>query len=242
MMKIGLIPARCINNDISFNLSQIIRFLEMASKENVDYIFFGESFLQGFDSLSWSYDIDKDIAVKRNSIIIRKIKHLSKKYGVGLGFGYFELAQASIYSSYLVVSPEGKELINYRRVSKGWKEYRKIDKRYKEGNSVKHFRIDSFDFTLALCGDLWDEETVSLFAKNQVFQTNIIWPVHVDFSLQAWSNEIKHYHKQALKFSRQVLLINNILEPHTHGGAFIFTESDYRSIAFDKEEILVTSM
>jgi N-carbamoylputrescine amidase len=238
-VKIGLVAAKCINNDISFNTSQMIKYLEIASRDNIDYIFFGESFLQGFDSLRWSFDVDKDIAIKRVSIIIDELKNKAKKYSVGLGFGYFELSKASIYSSYLILSPQGMELVNYRRLSRGWKEFTKTDNHYKEGSSIKHFKIGTFDCTLALCGDLWDEETLQKFKNNKVYNTNIVWPVHVDFTIEAWSREITQYHEQALKFSKQTFLINNIVEPSAHGGAFYFTKSGYKSVDFDKEEMLI---
>lgn len=241
-MKIGLVAAKCINNDIQYNTSQMIKFLEIASRDNIDFIFFGESFLQGFHSLTWSFDIDKNIAIKRGSTIIGGLKNKVEKYSVGLGFGYFELSKASIYSSYLILSPQGTELVNYRRVSKGWKEFTKTDNHYKEGSSINQFKLGVFDFTLALCGDLWDEETLSQFKNNRVHNTNILWPVHVDFSIEAWSREVKQYHEQALKFSKQTFLINNIVEPFAHGGAFHFTKSGYKSLDFDKEEMLVVNI
>ena len=57
-MKIGLAQYKFINNDISFNLSQLKRAASQYSGK-VDLLCFGESFLQGFDSLSWDYENDK---------------------------------------------------------------------------------------------------------------------------------------------------------------------------------------
>ena len=78
--------------------------------------------------------------------------------------------------------------------------------------------------------------------NNRVHNTNILWPVHVDFSIEAWSREVKQYHEQALKFSKQTFLINNIVEPFAHGGAFHFTKSGYKSLDLDKEEMLVVNI
>lgn len=50
-MKIGLVSFECKNKDIDFNLSQIHKAMsEMQGK--VDVLCFGETFLQGFVSLS----------------------------------------------------------------------------------------------------------------------------------------------------------------------------------------------
>jgi N-carbamoylputrescine amidase len=170
------------------------------------------------------------------------IKDEAKKNNVGLGFGYFELYNQAIYSSYLIVEKNGEEIINYRRVSKGWKEYAKTDSHYKEGENINSFNIQDSHFSVALCGDLWDEETQIAFMTDKVRNSNLLWPVHVDFSLEEWNNQLKEYHNQALLFSKNVFLINNILKPGAHGGAFKFSETGIKSIGFDLEEILIIDL
>lgn len=74
---------------------------------------------------------------------------------------------------------------------------------------------------------------------DKVRNSNLLWPVHVDFSLEEWSNQLKEYYNQALLFSDHVFLINNILKPGAHGGAFVFSETGIEKICFDLEEILI---
>ena len=241
-MKIGLAVAECINGDINHNLSQILKYLNIAKANEIDYIFFGESFLQGFDSLEWSFETDRTIAVSRDNNIIKMIKDVASKNNVGVGFGYFELYNQAIYSSYLVVDKNGEEIINYRRVSKGWREYAKTDLHYKEGENINSFNIQGSHFSVALCGDLWDEETQISFMTDKVRNSNLLWPVHVDFSLEEWSNQLKEYHNQALLFSKNVFLINNILKPGAHGGAFKFSNNEIKKIGFDLEKILIIDL
>jgi N-carbamoylputrescine amidase len=238
-MKIGLAVAECISGDINHNVSQILKYLNIAQAKQIDYIFFGESFLQGFDSLEWSFEIDRTIAVSRENNFIKTIKDEAKKNNVGVGFGYFELDDQSIYSSYLIIEKNGEDILNYQRISKGWKEYSKTDSHYKEGESIYSFNIQGRHFSVALCGDLWDEETWTTFMTDKVRNSNLLWPVHVDFSLEEWSNQLKEYHNQALLFSKNVFLINNILKPGAHGGAFKFCETGIKKIGFDLEEILI---
>ncbi len=57
-MKVGLVSYNFINNDIKYNLKQIRRACEEMSGK-VDFLVFGEAFLQGFDALVWDYEIDK---------------------------------------------------------------------------------------------------------------------------------------------------------------------------------------
>lgn len=50
-MKIGLASYKFINQDLSFNLSQIEKAMQ-AAQGSVDLLCFGETFLQGFDALN----------------------------------------------------------------------------------------------------------------------------------------------------------------------------------------------
>ena len=238
-MKIGLVSVECKNRDTDYNVNQIKKYMKVSSKKNIDYIFFGESFLHGFDSLNWDYSHDIEIAADKNSEIINFIKKEASILNLGIGFGYFELYEENIYSSYLVISKKGEEIYNYRRISKGWKEDNIIDQHYKEGNEINIFCINDHKFTVALCGDLWDEYTSSLYIDSGVKEIAIIWPVHVDYSLKEWVNELSSYQKRSMIFSDNVYLINNILKPKAHGGAFYFNKSSNEYLNFDAEGILL---
>lgn len=51
---------------MAFNMSQIERAMQEAAGK-ADLLCFVEAFLQGFDSLCWDYEIDKDMAVSLGS-------------------------------------------------------------------------------------------------------------------------------------------------------------------------------
>ena len=56
-MKIALASAPVKNRNIEFNLQSIIAAMENCS-DKADLVLFGESALQGFDSLCWDYETD----------------------------------------------------------------------------------------------------------------------------------------------------------------------------------------
>ena len=136
-MRIGLATYVCKNKDISFNMSQIERAMREAQGK-VDLLCFGEAYLQGFDSLCWDYAIDKDIALETQSETICQLCRWSKEYGVALLTGYIEKEKECLYSSCAVIE-DGAILYNYRRITKGWKEYSKTDEHYREGNKIEGF-------------------------------------------------------------------------------------------------------
>lgn len=124
-MRVGLASFMCKNKNVSFNMVQIERAMREAQGK-VDLLCFGEAYLQGFDSLCWDYAIDKDVALEQSSEIVCQLCRWSKAYGVALLTGYIERENESLYSSCVVIE-DGAILYNYRRITKGWKEYWKTD-------------------------------------------------------------------------------------------------------------------
>ena len=177
-MKIGLVSYEFINNDILFNMSQIEKAMK-CSQGKADFLCFGESFLQGFDSLNWNYEHDRQVAISSDSPIIQKLCSMTMQYGVDLLFGYMEKCDNSIYSSCAFLE-RGKIIHNYRRISKGWKEYKISDGHYKEGNHTVEFLYQGQKLMVALCGDIWD------FPEKFKTSGILIWPVYVNFTLEEW--------------------------------------------------------
>ena len=233
-MKTGLVQYKFINNNISYNLSQIEKAMK-ASAGEADLICFGESFLQGFDALSWNYEKDKEIAIACHSEEIRQICRWSIDYHIAVLFGYFEKDNDRIYSSCALVN-NGEVVCNYRRKSPGWKDSSQTDEHYWEGKEIKTFIFNDIEFEIALCGDLWDTDF-------EQFKTEfvVLWPVYVNFSLKEWMNEEKEYASQATLISDNVLMVNSLSEePVSPGGTFFFKEGKIISrLAYDEENILM---
>ena len=76
-MKIGLVSYRSENKNIPFNLTQIERALK-ETQGQAELLCFGEAFLQGFDSLCWDYETDRQMAVDQNSETMDYLRGLEK--------------------------------------------------------------------------------------------------------------------------------------------------------------------
>ncbi len=231
-MRIGLAAYRFINNDIDFNVSQIEKAMQI-SQGKANLLCFGETFLQGFDAFNWNWENDKNIAITQNDSVIKDLCELTCKYGVDLQFGYLEKDGEKLYSSCMLIS-EGQIIHNYRRISKGWKEYSITDGHYCEGESSSDFIYKDKTFRITLCGDLWDFP--------QKFKTTaiLLWPVYVNFSLDEWSKYESEYADQAYLAADKTLLINSISdEPEAIGGAFVFEKGKITArIPYNSERIL----
>ena len=81
-MKIGLVSYRSENKNIPFNLTQIERALK-ETQGQAELLCFGEAFLQGFDSLCWDYETDRQMAVEQNAETMDYLRGLTIRYGTG---------------------------------------------------------------------------------------------------------------------------------------------------------------
>ena len=215
--------------------------IELAMKRSagkVDLLCFGEAFLQGFDALYWDYEADKAIALELSSDTFALLQKWTACYGIALAIGYIEKEQEKLYSSYAVIS-DGRIIHNYRRISKGWKEYTKTDGHYCEGNETGTFHLNGKDIMLALCGDLW--EFPARFRTEQL----LIWPVYVNYTTEEWNaGMLDEYAAQAALAAKDVLMINPLdHDPVNHGGSFQF--HDVKIVAklpFDEEGILIVNI
>ena len=235
-MRIGLAAYEFRNNDIAFNLHQIEKALQKA-QDIADLLCFGETFLQGFDALSWEYEKDKLIAVSRDSEIMNTLCRMTQAYGTDLLTGYIEKDAEALYSSCAVIS-EGKIIHNYRRISRGWKEFTRTDSHYREGTAAEPFEYKGCMLQLALCGDLWD------FPERFVTDKPLFWPVYVNYSLAEWQTEAQEYACQAGRVSPRTLMVNSVSgNPDAFGGAYVFENGKVsRMLSPGQEGILFTEL
>ncbi len=231
-MKIGLAAYRFINSDIAFNMAQIEKAME-AAQGKAELLCFGETFLQGFDALNWDYEHDKNIGITLDSEIVRQLCILTRQYEVDLLLGYVEKEADKLYSSCMVIA-DGKVLHNYRRISKGWKEFSRTDEHYCEGIDTPDFLYKGRLFRIALCGDLWE------YPERFKTDATLLWPVYVNFSLPEWQQYEQEYAQQAAMAASKALLVNSISEvPEAIGGAFCFENGSISSqLPYQAEGIL----
>ncbi len=235
-MRIGLAAYRFKNKDVEYNIRQMEKALK-ESQGKADLLCFGETFLQGFDSLCWDFQIDKDIAITQNSAVMQRICSLTVKYQTDLLFGYVEREGDTLFSSCAVVE-QGKIIHNYRRISKNWKEYSRTDGHYREGTATDELLYHGRNIMIALCGDLW------LFPERFKTDDLLIWPVYVNFDLEEWEAYEQDYADQALLASRQALMINSITDnPISHGNAFYFYDGKVKQkLGYDTEAVLIVEV
>lgn len=143
-----------------------------------------------------------------------------------------------IYSSCALIS-EGKLYHNYRRISKGWKEYTKTDAHYQEGNDVDVFTYKGKKCVIGLCGDLWDAP--QRFALGEDL---LLWPVYVCWTVEEWENGGKReYAEQADKCCPTTLYVNSICQNSAFGGAAYFVNGTVeKELPVNQEGLLLVEI
>lgn len=230
-MKIALAAVGFITNDTAYNLEKIKTLIEKYASK-VDLILFGESFLQGFECLSWDYAKDINIAVHQDSELINDIRAMCEINRVSVSFGYIEKDEDNLYSSQLTIDKNGETVDNFRRVSIGWKEPI-ADFHYVEGKGFGQFTYLDKTVSVALCGDLWYED--NCIQMKNLDSDIVLWPVYTDFDSQEWNESMKHeYAEQAEKCGNNILYVNSYcLDQNSQGiaraGAALFSQGKIES-------------
>ncbi len=221
-MKISLCAVEQKLNDKNFNMSQIEKYAIEEAKKGSDMCVFGESFLQGFESLSFKYKDDVGIPVTQNSEEISKIRKIAKDNDIAISFGYIENDHGAFYSSQMTITKNGDIINNYRRMSSGWKEHDACSD-YREGNKLYLYKMNGVSFSTLTCGDFWDEKLYTYISM--VDSDILLWPCFVDFSVKEWNdNEKLEYAKQSQLVPMPVLFVNSYVEEkgRAKGGAYVF--------------------
>lgn len=225
-MKIALAAVCYRNRDIAYNVSQIKKWMREAKKHGADVVCFGEAFLQGFDALSWNFEEDKTIAVATDSAVFSELKQATAEIDIGVLFGYNELDGEVIYSSAALLD-NGDLLHNYRRITKGWKEFSKTDDHYREGDTPSMFKYHGLNCVIALCGDLWERTEDFSLGEDVLF-----WPLYVTYTPAEWKKEGEHYEyaSKAQEAAETTLLINSLSDTNdAFGGCSWFDCGEIRA-------------
>ena len=96
--------------------------MQEAAAAGAELVCFGEAFLQGFNALTWQFDEDRHIALPADAREIVQIRSWTREIGIDVLFGWNELDGDALYSSCTLIGG-GEISCNYRRISRGWKEY-----------------------------------------------------------------------------------------------------------------------
>ncbi len=211
-MKFALGAIEIKDFDKKHNLNEIFKLSKEAIKENCEYIFFGESALNGFDGLKFEYNHDYNKEAFNRESDFLEIKNFCKENQIGIGFGYIEKENGLLYSSFIVFDKTGKEICNYRRISDGWYYGSTFDKNYSCGSDLGYITINNINFDIVLCGDLWTENIISMVKTSK--NNYILWPLYVGYDKELWKDSGKNEYLNHIKSIKKRSFFINSYDMH----------------------------
>ncbi|MDD4324228.1 MAG: carbon-nitrogen hydrolase family protein [Eubacteriales bacterium] len=226
-MIISLAASMSLDNDLEANLTSMEKMLAKAKADSSELVLFGEAFLQGFDALTFNYDYDiNNVALGLHSPEITKIRHLARKYDIGIGFGFFENDHSGIFDSYLIVNAAGETVAKYQRISAGgW--IPEANAEYRMGREFPVFTFGGKRFTIMVCGDFWTDDLLCKIVELDPQVDAFLWPVHCDYTSKEWNDSAgEDYRKQSQILAKPIFFVNNVRpdEDGAKGGAFVWQQ------------------
>ena len=149
-MRLVLASQPVRNGDVAWNVRCMEDVLRACSGR-ADTVVFGESVLQGFDCLRWDYARDCTVAAAWTDEPVRHLQAAARENGAAVSFGMIERAADGLYSSQVFLGADGRLIDVFRRVSVGWKDVRRTDGHYREGDGFHLFSYGGIRFATALC-------------------------------------------------------------------------------------------
>lgn len=219
-MKLVLCAGEMDNNKLDIQVNRIEKYMKL--NRCVDFLVFGESYLNGFDGLTWDYKIDIDRAISLEDDLIGKIQEMCLFYSSGLSFSFIERLENNLYCSNLVIDRKGNIIDLFRRKSPGWKDT-SAGPNYCEGKDFHTFNYKDKRILVAICGDLWFDENIARI--NELEADLIFWPLYIDYLKDQWDKEAKFdYREQTSKSKASVFMVNSYMEglDTAKGGAYFF--------------------
>jgi|SRR5574344_900316 predicted amidohydrolase len=240
-MKIALAEASSLTGDIKANLQTLHKFVIRAKENDTDALFFGEAFLQGFDSLTFDFRQDTAITKTLDCPELYFISRLAHDKQLAIGLGFYRRDHDAIHSSYIVFGHNGETLALYDRISSGWK-IKEADSHYQNGKELVSFSLQGKTFGIGLCGDGF---SASFLKKaERAHFTYFVWPVYLNFNEKEWQKELPSYQENAARLGEETYLIGSLSpEPKSLGGAFVFKNQKVLcSIPLGEEGLLLKTI
>ncbi len=224
-MKVAL-PVIKLEKNQKENLNNVINAIEESCTDRCDFVFFAETTISGLipnDNASEMLQVGQKIP----GGITDRISSACKRNSVWVSIGLLEREENRLFDTAVIINPEGKIVMNYRRISPRWHWDHSDPNVFCQGNSVEYVDTPFGRISTLICGDFFDEE-------GQLDKIKVIKPdfLHLpivrsgdsgkDYNQETWRKEdIPDYSAQVCKLGIPVFMVNYI-DGEYFGGATIF--------------------
>jgi len=221
-MKAALVVHH-ITIDMSSNLETIKTAVNEAADHGVDLVLLPEAALTGLINNDNPYhDLPLGQTIPGSATDI--LGGLCSKRGVWLAIGLLERDENRLYDSAVLIDPNGKIQLKYRRISRGWHGEKANPLVYCQGKEIRKVETSLGSFAFLICGDLFDDSIVTRLRN--VNPDWLLFPFarcffnDEDVQTQWDKKEKEQYVAQVKLAGTTILMTGYLADRDIGGGAF----------------------
>lgn len=222
-MRIGLAVTKVTRNT-GRNLHAMLEFIDEAARNEADLVLFGEAAPTGLIS---NDDPCHDTAIAEpvpGGPTMNTLAQAAINAGIYVGTGILEKDGKCLYDTAVLINPEGRVILKYRRISPGWHGPNIDLSVYGHGESIPRVETPLGSFAFLICGDLFDYGLVE-----KVTALDVDWLLFPfarcfndgSYDQKRWDEEERaEYAEYAAKTGAVCLMVNYLSEKELDGGSF----------------------
>jgi predicted amidohydrolase len=220
-----------VTADPKANLARIITAAEEAAARGAELVLLPETAVTGFvQNDDPGHDLPLGTPIP--GAVTRRLGQVTQRLGVHLAIGLLERAGKALYDSAVLLSPEGRTVLRYRRLHPGWHGREANPCVYRQGTTLRSAETPLGRFAFLVCGDLFDD---CIIVRARDLQPDwLLLPFARCFndgsrSQRRWEQrELPHYAARVQRIRCTTLMVNYYsgreLESH-FGGAVVVSGS-----------------
>ncbi|MET9023435.1 carbon-nitrogen hydrolase family protein [Actinopolymorpha sp. NPDC004070] len=212
--------------DQAANLAGIARLTKEAASKDAGLVVFSEAALTGFVGNDDPAH-DRLLAQPLPGPVTAQLGDLAREAGVWIAVGLYEREQVSgeehLYDSAILVGPDGRIQLHYRRISPQWHGPSADRQVYRQGTDLPMASTDFGTCAFLVCGDLFDDGILQRLGHLQ--PDWLLFPFARSYDSEVadaeqWDREERLvYAGQAARAGVGALMVNHLAEPDL-GGCF----------------------
>ncbi len=251
IVRVALVVPR-ITADPNLNLAVIERMATEAASSGAGLVLFPEAALTGLINNDDPAH-DTPLAQAIPGPATEQLGSLCRRLGIWLGFGMLERDEAKLYDSAVLLEPDGRIGIVYRRIQSQWHGSKADPAIYRQGTEIPTAATPIGTMAFLLCGDLFDDAIVSRFRCLDLDW--LLFPFARSFAdgtadQTRWDrDELPRYAERVGMAQTPAFMVNYLTDDslpgdHSFGGAFMISARGevLASLPLGEDGILIVEM
>ena len=219
-MKVTLVVNH-ITKNIETNFENMVNSVHKCP-DDTDLVLFPEAAVTGLvNNDDLLHDLPLGVSIPGE--LINTLSEIARERKIHIGTGILEKEENKIYDAAILITPAGKIVLKYRRMTSGWYGKKATPKIYCKGDELKKAMTSLGTFAFLICGDLFSDELIVQIQK--IRPDWILFPFarcfeDGDYDQKRWDVEKREYIERVKLADRTTLMVNHLADKKLDGGSF----------------------